>query len=41
MVVGNISFGEVVGLLSSAEEQLSQEINAFLKRHGQHYLTEL
>ena len=28
MVVGNISFGEVVGLLSSAEEQLSREINA-------------
>jgi uncharacterized protein len=28
MVVGNISFGEVVGLLSSAEEQLSREINS-------------
>jgi predicted nucleotidyltransferase len=28
MVVGNISFGEVVGLLSAAEEQLSREINA-------------
>jgi predicted nucleotidyltransferase len=28
MVVGRISFGEVVGLLSLAEEQLSREINA-------------
>jgi uncharacterized protein len=28
MVVGNISFGEIVDLLSSAEEQLSHEINA-------------
>lgn len=28
MVVGSISFGEVVGLLSSAEEQLSRELNA-------------
>jgi len=27
MVVGNISFGEIVDLLSSAEEQLSREIN--------------
>lgn len=28
MVVGNISFGEVVGLLSSGEEQLAREISA-------------
>jgi hypothetical protein len=28
MVVGSTSFGEVVGLLSSAEEQLAREINA-------------
>jgi predicted nucleotidyltransferase len=28
MVVGNISFGEIVDLLSSAEEQLTREINA-------------
>jgi uncharacterized protein len=28
MVVGSISFGEVVGLLSSAEEQLAREISA-------------
>jgi uncharacterized protein len=28
MVVGNISFGEIVDLLSSAEEQLSREINS-------------
>lgn len=28
MVVGNISFGEVVNLLSPAEEKLSREINA-------------
>jgi predicted nucleotidyltransferase len=28
MVVGNISFGEIVDLLSSAEEQLAREINA-------------
>lgn len=27
MVVGNISFGEIVDLLSSAEEQLAREIN--------------
>ena len=28
MVVGNISFGKIVDLLSSAEEQLAREINA-------------
>lgn len=28
MVVGSFSFGEVVGLLSSAEEQLAREINS-------------
>ena len=28
MVVGNITFGEIVDLLSSAEEQLAREINA-------------
>jgi uncharacterized protein len=30
MVVGSISFGEIVGLLSSAEEQLAREINAIV-----------
>ena len=35
MVVGNISFGEIVDLLSSAEEQLAREINAVVYPVGE------
>lgn len=35
MVVGDISFGDVVSLLSEAEEQLSREVNSVVYHHSE------